>query len=342
MKRYLMALMVALAASVSIAFAQGTIAAASAASEIPIDISGLANEPWTFSGAPGGASIINGYSFPVGSQDFGGVPFAIPTGTNNYWNGAVAANFESGVVSLTIPVGVYGVTSAFTALNTFWGWPGPTAYLYVTFTGSNGATETVPLVGNVSVRDYNNDGNTNTINNTSTIQVWQNGLGQRLDRQEYVLPKAFRNQTLTSVTINDTGNQGNGTNGSRAVFSGLTVSTCQAYVTETVGVSSGNIVYDKDLKLYFQKVTLTNTGTTAVNGPLFFILEDLPSAVALKNKSFATTCFAPIGSRYVVALPEGSALAPNTSVIVPLGFSDPSGAVITYTSLVAGSLGGLP
>jgi hypothetical protein len=87
---------------------------------------------------------------------------------------------------LTIPVGVYGVTSVFTVLNTMWGWAGPTAYLDITFNGSNGAKKTVPLVGNVNVRDYNNDGNTNTIDNTSTIQVWDNGLGQRLDRQEYL------------------------------------------------------------------------------------------------------------------------------------------------------------
>src|ERR1035438_1801220 len=120
----------------------GTLTAVAArAGEIPIDISSLANEPWTFSDGPGGATIYNGGTFPIGAQNFGGVPFGIPTGPNNYWNGAAAANFGSGVVSLTIPVGVYGVTSAFTLLNTFWGWPGPTAYLYVTFKGSNGTTD---------------------------------------------------------------------------------------------------------------------------------------------------------------------------------------------------------
>jgi hypothetical protein len=252
--------------------------------------------------------------------------------------GAAAADCEAGTVSLTVPVGVPGVTSVFTLLNTFWSQPGPKAYLFVTFTGSDGATVTQPLVGGVNVRDYNNDGFQNTINNTSTMQVWTNGLGQRLDRQEYILPAAFANQVLTSVTITDTGNE----NFSRGVFSGLTVSTCHAYVTETIGISSSQIVYDPALKVYVQEVTLTNTGTTAVAGPLFFILEDLPTAVTLANKSGATACFAPIGSRYLEALPEGSSLAPNTSVIVKLGFSDPSGAAISYVPLVAGSLGGTP
>jgi hypothetical protein len=316
-------------------------AASARAAEIPIDLSSLANEPWTYVG-PNDFLIINGDTFPTGSQNFGGVRFAIPTGPNNYWAGAAAANFGPGVVRLTIPVGVSGVTSAFTLLNSMWGFAGPTAYLCITFTGSDGATVTQPLVGNVNVRDYNNDDNTNTINNTSTVQAWTNGEGQRLDRQEYILPPEFASQVLTSITITDTGSEGNGTDGSRAVLAAVTVSTCQAYVTETIAISSSQIVYDASLKLYLQEVALTNTGTAAVTGPLFFILEDLPAAVTLANKSAATACFAPIGSPFVEALPEGSNLAPNTSVIVKLGFSDPSGAAISYTPLVAGSLGGTP
>lgn len=113
----------------------------------------------------------------------------------------------------------------------------------------------VSATGNVSIRDYNNDGNTNVIDNTSTIQVWDNGLGQRLDRQEYLLPPEFATQTLTSVTITDTGNEGSGTNGSRAVLAALTVSSCLAYVTETITASSGPIVYHPHLRLYMQDVS---------------------------------------------------------------------------------------
>jgi hypothetical protein len=235
-------------------------------------------------------------------------------------------------------VGVSGVTSAFTLLNTFRGEAGPDAYLYVTFTGSGGATATQPLVGGVNVRNYNSGGYTSTINNTSTVQVWTNGAGQRLDRQQYILPAAFAGQVLTSVTITDTGSY----DLSRAMLSALTVSTCSAYLAEGITISSGKIVYDPSKSLYLQDVTLTNAGTTAVDGPLFFILEDLPSGVTLVNKSAATACLAPIGSRYFVVLPEGSALAPNTTVVVTLAFSDPSGAAISYTPLVAGSLGGTP
>jgi hypothetical protein len=317
-------------------------AAAARGGLIPINLSALANEPWTYVG-PNDFLIINGDTFPTGSQVFGGIPFVISSSTNNYWAGAAAADFGPGTVHLTIPVAVSGVTSVFTVLNSMWGWAGPQAYLYVTFTGSDGATITMPLVGDVNVRDYNQDGNTNDINNTSTVQVWDNGLGQRLDRQEYILPPALTNQTLRSITITDTGDEGNGTDGSRAVLAAVTVSTCQAYVAETITVSRGPIVYDSHLKLYGQTVFLTNTGTTAIKGPIFYILQDLPAGVSVVNQSGGfTECFEPVGSRYVVALSEGTSLAPNTSVTFQLAFSDPSAVGIVYSPLTTGSLGGTP
>jgi hypothetical protein len=311
---------------IAIAF---TATASARAGEIPIDISAYANVPWTY-------QLTNGSGFPTGNLNYGGVPYSVPTGPNNWWSANYAANGGAGTVSVTIPVGVAGVTSAFTWLNTENGQPGPTAYLYVTFHWSGGSA-TAPLIGDVNVRDYNNYV-VNTINDTSTVQVWSNGLGQRLDRQEYIIPPSLSSQVLESVTITDTGNYGF----SRAIFSALTVSTCPAYVAEGITISSSKIVYDPSKSVYLQEVTLTNTGTAAVKGPLLFILEDLPSGVTLVNKSAATACFAPIGSRFVEALPEGSSLAPNTTVVLKLGFSDPSGAAISYTPLAAGSLGGAP
>jgi hypothetical protein len=288
------------ASAIAISFA---LAASMRAGETPIDMSALANEPWTYVG-PNDFLIINGSTFPSGPQNFGGVPFSIPVSPNNYWAGAAAANFGPGAVSLTVPVGVFGVTSVFTVLDSMWGWTGPKSYLFVTFNGSAGAAKTVGLVGNVNVRDYNQGGNTNSINNSSTVQVWDNGLGQRLDRQEYILPAAFASQELTSVTITDTGNEGNGTNGSRVILAALTVSTCEAYVTEGLTISSGPITYHPNLGVYTQDVDLKNAGATAIAGPIHLILEDLPAAVSLVNESKLTACYAPIGSPYLGVLPK--------------------------------------
>jgi len=107
----------------------------------------------------------------------------------------------------------------------------------------------------VNVRDFNDDGYQNTIdNNNTTTQVWTNGLGQRLDRQEYILPAEFASQVLTKVTITDTGNE----SFSRAILSALTVSTCDAYITEGVTISSSPITYLPHLDLYAQDAYLSN------------------------------------------------------------------------------------
>ena len=307
------------------------------AGQIPIDIGGLVNEPWSFAG-PNDCGLTNGSTYQSGSQNYGGIPFMIPTGPPNYWSGCGAANFGPGTVSLTIPVGVFSVRSAFTLLNTLWSQPGPNAYLAITFNGSAGATETVSMVGGVNVRDYNNDGGQNTINNTSTVQAWDNGRGQRLDRQEYILPAAFATQTLTSVTLTDTGNE----DFSRALFAGITVSTCHAYVTEQLTTSGGTILYHQESKLYTQDFSLTNDGTEAVIGPVYLILEDIPAGVTLVNESRPTACYAPVGSPYLVALPNGSTLAPHTTAIVHLVFRDPSGAAISYTPLTVTGQSGTP
>jgi hypothetical protein len=48
-----------------------------------------------------------------------------------------------------------------------------------------------------------------------------NGDGQRLDEQVFELPAAFKTQTLVSITITDSGNQGE----QRSFLAALTVST---------------------------------------------------------------------------------------------------------------------
>lgn len=143
-------------------------------------------------------------------------------------------------------------------------------------------------------------------------------MGQRLDRQEYVLPKEAARQTLESVTITDSGNIGL----SRAVLAGLTVSACQGDVAVRISVSADRIIYHTGSKLYTQKVLLANTDkTSALDGPLFLVLEDLSAGVSLVNSSDATSCFATVGSPFIVVLPKGSALAPNTTAVIRLSLS---------------------
>jgi hypothetical protein len=176
-----------------------------------VDFSSQANYSWAGSGALPGA--------PVGNAILGDVPFNIKSNEagNQAWNGAIAAGWtpgkddDGGAQSITMNVNVYGATNVFTLINTWSGQSGPNSYAWLTFTGSGGATYTKELIGNVDIRDYNDDGFTNSINGTTTTNVFWipvDGSGEnpgRLDMQSIALPSAFTTQTLTTIQLVDNG-----------------------------------------------------------------------------------------------------------------------------------------
>jgi PEP-CTERM motif len=82
------------------------------------------------------------------------------------------------------------------------------------------------FVSNVDIRDYNNDGWTDTINGTTTTNVFNDstdnwGMAGRLDMQQISLPSSFADQTLTSIELIDNG----GPSTQRVVLDGVTVQT---------------------------------------------------------------------------------------------------------------------
>ena len=152
-----------------------------------IDISSDANSTWC------GELNQNCASFPFGKQSYNGIPFLIPGNTqgtaNNAWFAYAAANGGSGSVSITIPVNVLNVKTVYTLMNTMWGGT-QAGLLSVTFNGTNGATWTVDPLGNVMIRDYNNNNSTTNsiachlpggVGKATTINAWTNDTGQRLD-----------------------------------------------------------------------------------------------------------------------------------------------------------------
>ena len=179
------------------------------AQQHPIDISAVVNSNWcTFPG------VVNCLTFPFGTQKFDGVTFDIPgsVNTNNVWSAHEAAGEGSGQVSITIPVNVANVRTVYTLMDTYWG-STQSGLLSVTFTGTNDATWTYELLGNVDIRDNNNGSKTNSIDcrlpggvhQAGTINAWTNGQGQRLDMQVFALPASFKTETLLSITITDNG-----------------------------------------------------------------------------------------------------------------------------------------
>lgn len=167
------------------------------------------------------ALLANGGMMPFGNQTFNGVPMAMG-GTADFntlwaWTGHDPA--KGGTQSLVVNTNIFGATSVYSMINTFWGAPGPNSFLSIEFKGTGGLSQVFTLIGNSDVRDYNQNVWTNTINGTTTVEVWNNQIGQRLDMQKFELAAQFATETLTSIVITDTG----AANSQRAIVAGLTV-----------------------------------------------------------------------------------------------------------------------
>jgi hypothetical protein len=193
------------------------------AEPVSVDLSSFANGSWC---NVGGGPLVNCNTLPTGTQSVNGQTFNIAgaNGGNNAWFSSVAANNSSGTVSLVVPVNVANVVNVYTLMNTMWG-QSVNAYDTITFTGSQGATYSVALLGNYAVRDYNRYIWTNSISATAnSMSAWNNysvGGWQRLDEQVFALPSDFADQTLNTITITDMGND----NFSRLFLAGLTLDT---------------------------------------------------------------------------------------------------------------------
>ena len=144
-------------------------------------------------------------ALPVGSVALGGVPFTIPTTGNNYWHSVSAGgpNPRSIEVRPNLP----GVVEVHTLINTYWGLPGPTAYAWLEFFGSDGAYFRKDLIGDVDIRDFNQLSFTNNINGTTTTNVVTAG-SHRLDKQRIDLPADFHDESLVRIRLSDNGSDG--------------------------------------------------------------------------------------------------------------------------------------
>jgi hypothetical protein len=164
----------------------------------------------------------NSNLYPEGMVTLGGIPFNIQAvGGNNAWNAEVVTGPYPHVLS--IPLSIPNAMEVHTLINTFYGQPGPTSYIKLEFLGSNGAYFSKELIGNVDVRDHFFSNWTNSINGTSSINVFTTGGGpgaeNRLDKQQIILPPVFEDQTLTEFRLTSTG----GVSISDATIQGLTV-----------------------------------------------------------------------------------------------------------------------
>lgn len=187
----------------------------------PMDFIKTASHLQSMPGPP--YNVTNGIALPdqyTGSLTLGGIPFVIPQAGNNYWVAELVTG--SNPKMLTIPVDMFGVSEVHTLINAWWGVAGPTSLAFLEFLGADGAYFRKDLVGNIDVRDYNQNIFTNQINNTTTTQVISYrsfGVGQRIDKQQIVLPADFHDETLSEIRLTDVGKMYT----QRVFLAGLTV-----------------------------------------------------------------------------------------------------------------------
>ena len=160
-------------------------------------------------------------AFPSGSVVLGGIPFNIGVAGNNYyWSGGVA-----GTTTADVPINLTGIVGVHTLINNAWGENGPGTLASLTFNFSDATNFVKPLDGNVDIRDFYNNVFTNTINGTTTQNVFEtdndgsSGTNlYRLDKQ-FIDLSAFSSKTLVSMTLTDMGSDGV----QRTFLSGVTV-----------------------------------------------------------------------------------------------------------------------
>ncbi|MCL2936618.1 MAG: hypothetical protein MGU50_08570 [Trichodesmium sp. MAG_R02] len=160
-------------------------------------------------------ALHNFYYLPCGNLELGNVPFDIPNTTNNIWH----SRFASGPNprTLTVDVGLFGVTEVHTLINTFWGQSAGLAS--IEFHGSDDAYYKKTLYGNSDIRDFNEAHWTNSINNTTTVEVFSDPhRPNRLDKQLIDLPVTFNDEELSTIVFKDWGD----TDSQRIFVSGIT------------------------------------------------------------------------------------------------------------------------
>jgi len=101
-------------------------------------------------------------------------------------------------------------------------------------------------------------------------------------------------------------------------------------VTSQVSVTSSGLVYNRSTQRFGGTMTLTNTGTSALDFSFEVVLTNLPAGVALANASGYTAN----GDPYILVNLPGGALAPGQSVTFTVQFNNPSKKLLQYGAMI--------
>lgn len=159
------------------------------ADTVSVDLSGLINSDLT--------TYTGGGSYPQhgGSITVGGIPFSLATTSWNSDTGVIQSSTEYGAgQTFTLNVNLFGVTSAYTLIDTAFGYCGAEVGA-VEFVGSS-TTYTYTLTEGANVRDHYEGSFCNSLTNAGGTAYFG---ADRLDMQSIVLPHAFDSEMLKSI-----------------------------------------------------------------------------------------------------------------------------------------------
>ncbi len=147
------------------------------------------------------------------------------------------------------------------------------------------------------------DAKTNTVTDTIPMNDVQ---GLALDTMGRTLYVSLSGQSANTINVISTGG-----------------TTCPSDVSAQTSVKGTGFLYSRKTGLYSGSLTITNNGA-AITDPITIALDNLPADIQP---------IAPIGSYNTAPVYLGSAsgLAAGASVTIPLYFSNPSNAAITFT-----------
>lgn len=147
--------------------------------------------------------------------------------------------------------------------------------------------------------------------------------------------QAGHNYGFYSIGVDLVGNVEASKTTAEATTSIGTTTACASNVSSQVQVTRSGYGYNFTTARFVQTVTLKNTGTGIITGPISLVLDSLSSNATLFNLSGATACAVPAGSPYINTAGD---LNPGASVSVSLQFTNPTKAGITYaTRVLSGS-----
>jgi hypothetical protein len=188
--------------------------------------------------------------------------------------------------------------------------------------GTFGAAQNYAIGGpgnSVAVGDFNHDGNLDVATAGAELDVLMNNGTGTFGAYQKVGPAG------SSVVAADFNGDG---------FADLAqVETSQNSVdvflagspANPVSLSFGAITYIKNKKVYSETVTLTNTTSSSLMGPLSLELTGLPSGVVLTDATGTTN-----GNPFIRFLGSGNTLKKGASVTITLTFTAASQSAITF------------